>query len=361
MRPILLRVATDLFTLHERHWPHEIRLYEEMADRLIADADEASLTLVARKLARCPDAPAAILRRIRARGGAPEVEILGADPRVERHELRQIAAGGACDHACAVAGRDDLDREIVKILSRRPEREVVRALAGNAKAPLAVEDLRLLCARGRDDAVLAQALLARGEPTLDGLALYLAADRAQREKLIGLARAAGLAQIGRADDLPPLDDEAARRLESCALCQKRSAFALALAEILGCDHFRARKIILDEGGDALTLAFIAIGLPQAFAARILLGAFPKVGLSVGAFDRAMALYARLPRREASRIVAAFTGEAARSAAIFLRAKAARAQAGGMQEASARAEAGPAGATGAFSAQISPGPRSFTRR
>ena len=110
MRPILLRVTTDLFALHERHTPGEIRLYEEMADRLIADADEASLTLVARKLARCPDAPASVLRRIRARGGAPEVEILRADKRLDGGELRQAAARGACDHACAVAGRDDLDR-----------------------------------------------------------------------------------------------------------------------------------------------------------------------------------------------------------------------------------------------------------
>ncbi|WP_294540560.1 DUF2336 domain-containing protein [uncultured Rhodoblastus sp.] len=367
MRPILLRVATDLFALHERHRPHEIRLYEEMADRLIADADEASLTLVARKLARCPDAPAAILRRIRARGGAPEVEILAADPRIEHKELRQVAAGGACDHACAVAGRDDLDREIAKILSRRPEREVVRALAANAKAPLAVEELRLLCARGRDDAVLAQALLARGEPMLEWLPLYLAADAAQREKLIGLARAAGLAQIGRPDDLPPLDEEAAARLESCALRRKRSALALTLAEILGCDQFRARKIVGDEGGDALTLAFIAIGLPREAAARILLAAFPKVALSVGAFARTMALYARLPRREASRIVAAFAGEAGKAGAKFLRARAARAQAGRSkaerpQEARAPAGKGLAGAAGgAFSARNANPLRTFTRR
>jgi uncharacterized protein (DUF2336 family) len=353
MRPILLRVTTDLFALHERHTPREILLYEEMADRLIADADEASLTLVARKLAQCPDAPVSVLRRIRARGGAPEVEILRADKRLEWSELRQAAASGACDHACAIAGRDDLDRELTKILSQRPEREVARALAANASAPLAIEDQRQLCARGRDDAVLARALLDRGEPTLDCLPLYLAANAAEREKLIGLLRAAGLPLTGRADDLPPLDVESSTRLEACALRQKRSIFALALAEALGCDHLRARKIVEDESGDALTLAFIAIGLPREIGARIFLVAFPKVALSVEAFERDMALYARLPRREAARIVAAITGEAGKAGATWLRARAGRNQ-------GERLRAG-ALSTGETAARHEPTPRSITRR
>jgi hypothetical protein len=202
---------------------------------------------------------------------------------------------------------------------------VVRALAANARAPLAVEDLRRLCARGRDDAVLARSLLDRGEPTLDVLPLYLAADLARREQLINLVRAAGLNHIGRADDLAPLDDEAVARLEAHALRRKRSSFALVLAKILGCDPLRARKIVEDEGGDALTLAFIAIGLPREIAARVFLVAFPKVALSVEAFERNIALYARLPRREAARIVDAITGEAGKTGATHARARAGRIQ------------------------------------
>ncbi len=326
MRPVLLRVTTDLFALHSQHTAQEIRLYEEMADKLIADTDEASLTLVARKLARCIDAPASVLKRIRARGGAPEIEILLADRHIERSELRHIAASGACDPACAVAGRDDLDREITKIISQRPEREVARALAANALAPLAVEDLRQLCARGRHDVVLAQALLGRGEPTLDHLPLYLSADAAQREKLLGLVRAAGLVHAGRHDDLA-LDEASCLRLEEAALRQKRSSFALALAEILVCDHLCARKIVDDESGDALTLAFISIGLPKEIAARIFLSAFPKVALSTEIFERNISLFAALPRRGAARVVAALAGEAKSAGAAWLRARARRAQPG----------------------------------
>ena len=331
MRPVLLRVTTDLFALHPQHSLQEIHLYEEMAGKLIADADEASLTLVARKLARCADAPASVLKRIRARGGAPAREILQFDTRIEWRELRQIAASGACDHASAIAGRSDLDREITKILAGRQEREIARALAANARAPLAIEDLRLLSARGREDAILAQALLSRGDLTLDHLPLYLSADAAQRDQLIGLVRAASLAQAGRADAAAPLSDAACVRLEEAALRQKRSSFALVLAEILGCDGLCARKIVEDESGDALTLAFIAVGLPRTIGARIFLIAFPKVALSAEIFQRNLALFDWLPRRDAARIIAAISGEARRADAAFSRAQGGRAPFGDPQE------------------------------
>jgi hypothetical protein len=112
------------------------------------------------------------------------------------------------------------------------------------------------------------------------------------------------------------------------LRQKRSSFALTLAEVMGCDPLCARKIVDDENGEALTLAFISIGLPQEIAARIFLIAFPKVALSNEIFSADMALYASLPRRDAARIVAAITGEARSASASFLRAQARRAPFGG---------------------------------
>ena len=127
MRPVLLRVTTDLFVLHASHTAQEIRLYEEMTCRLIDDADEATLATVAKKLAACDDAPAAVLRRLLARGGRAACELLRNDRQIAWVELRRVAASGPCDQACAVAGRKDLDREIAGLLAGRPEREVARA------------------------------------------------------------------------------------------------------------------------------------------------------------------------------------------------------------------------------------------
>lgn len=305
MRPVLLRVTTDLFALQPQHSPEEIRLYEEMAGRLIDAADEATLALVARKLARCADSPASLLARIKARGGEAAREIFLADPQVEWRELRHVAASGPCDQASAVAARSDLDREIVRLLAARPEREIARALAGNSLAPLTNESLRQLALRGRDDPSLARALLDRCALTLDCLPLYLSANSGERAKLLALALEAGLGQTGRPAG-EGLDEETTARIEAAALRQKRATFALLLADLLKCDSLCARRIVEDESGDALTLAFIAIGLPQEAAARIFLIAFPRVALSSELFGRNMNLF-RLPRRVASRIIDAATG------------------------------------------------------
>jgi hypothetical protein len=304
MRPVLLRVTTDLFALQPQHSPEEIRLYEEMAGRLIDTADETTLAQVARKLARCADSPASLLARIKARGGEAAREIFLADPQVEWRELRHIAASGPCDQASAVAARSDLDREIVRLLAARPEREIARALAGNSLAPLSNESFRLLALRGRDDPALARALLDRCALTPDCLPLYLSANATERAKLVTLALEASLGQTGRAAG-ESLDEETSTRIEAAALRQKRATFALLLADLLKCDSLCARRIVEDESCDALTLAFIAIGLPRETAARIFLIAFPRVALSAELFGRNMNLF-RAPRRVASRIIEAVT-------------------------------------------------------
>lgn len=309
MRPVLLRVTTDLFVLHPSHTAQEIRLFQEMAVRLIDDADEATLRIVAQKLSRCPDAPPDVLRRIQARGGAPAQEVLTNNRQIPWTELRQIAASGACDQACALAARADLDREITALLAGRPEREVARALAANAAAPLAVDDLRLLISRGREDLELARAILARGDLGVDHLPLYLAADAAQREKLLRSARQAGVAAVGRPDATAELDADSCARLEGAALRQKRGAFALLLSEIIGIDPLCARRLVEEESGDALTIAFIAMGLPREIAARIFLIAFPKVAMESAAFERNIKLFESLPRRDAARVIGAISGDA----------------------------------------------------
>jgi len=318
MRPILLRVTTDMFVLHAEHTDEEIRLYEEMARRLIDDADAATLALVARKLATCSDAPTLVLNRLRAKGGEAAREIVQFSRQIEWRELRRLAVDGAWDVACAVAGRSDLDREIAAILAARPEREIARALAANTLAPLNHEDVRLLALRGRDDVTLARALLNRGEITLDHLPLYLTANAEQRDILFGLVRQASLAQTGRPETMPKLDENLVLRLETTALRQKRTSFALALADLLGCDALCARRIVEDETGDALALAFLAIGLPAEAAARIFLIAFPKIGQSPDIFIADMKMIATTPRRDAARIIAAVTGATGRQSAAFTR-------------------------------------------
>jgi uncharacterized protein (DUF2336 family) len=314
MRPVLLRVLTDLFALNPAHRPEDIHLYAEMAGALIGDADEASLVQVARKLAATPDAPESVLLLIRERGGAAAQELLRCDPHVEWRELRRLAASGPAAAACAIAARADLDRDLTRILSHRIEGEIAVALAGNAAAPLGQEDLRHLTARGRRDPALARALLDRGALSLEHLPLFLAAHAEERAQLLRLVRVASLAQTGRPDAGAPLDDASQLRLEADALRLKRSAFALTLAEMLDCDPACGRRLVEEESGEAMTLAFIALGLPKQVATRIFLAAFPKIALTREALDHDLALFDTLPPRDARRIVASFTGAVATTAA-----------------------------------------------
>lgn len=312
VRPVLLRVIADLFVLHPRHNREDIRLFEDMAANLVAEADEASLTVVARKLAEAPDAPESVLALIRARGGAAAREILRADERIEQLELRRIAAVGPCDQAAAIAGRGGLDSDLSALLCRRPEREIALALAANAEALLAADDLRWLVERGRQDPALARALLDRGETTIDYLPLYLAAKAMERARLMRAARQASFADAGQAGRMEAalLAPELCQRLEAAALRLKRAAFAWTLAELLGCDARCGQRIVEDESGDALSLAFIALGAPREICARIFLVAFPRVALSREIFERNLALIASLPRRDAIRVIAAIAGAAA---------------------------------------------------
>jgi uncharacterized protein (DUF2336 family) len=318
MRPVLLRVTTDLFSLHPRHTPEEIRLYEEMAGKLIDSADEATLAIVGRKLARCSDAPPALLNRIRARGGEGEREILRADARLDWRDLRHIAASGPCHLASAIAQRGDLDREATSLLAARPEREIARALASNPLAPLTAESLGALALRGRDDALLARALLDRSAPRLELLPLFLAANARERSRLIALALEAGLPAFGLAQtgsfETPKLGEDDAARIVEAAAQRKRTTLALLLANALRCDSLCARRIVEDEDGDALALALIVAGLPAEQAGAALRAALPRLSASPEAFDRIMALFESLPRRVAVRIVDAMIGTPRRAGA-----------------------------------------------
>jgi uncharacterized protein (DUF2336 family) len=311
MRPVLLRVTTDLFSLHPRHTPEEIRLYEEMAGKLIDSADEATLAIVGRKLARCSDAPPALLNRIRARGGEGEREVLRADARLDWRDLRHIAASGPCHLASAVAQRGDLDHEATSLLAARPEREVARALAANPLAPLTAESLGALALRGRDDALLARALLDRSAPRLELLPLFLAANARERSRMIALALEAGLPAFGLAQtgsfETPTLGEDDAARIVEAAAQRKRTTLALLLANALHCDSLCARRIVEDEDGEALAFAFSAIGLPAEQAGEVLRSVLPRLSASPEAFDRIMALFESIPRRVAVRIVDAMIG------------------------------------------------------
>src|SRR5208282_2274008 len=101
-------------------------------------------------------------------------------PAFEHAEPYAIAANGSCEQACAVARRSVLDERLIEVLAQRTEPEVAYALARNGQARLGRKILRELMERGREDPVLARALLRREDLHLCHLRLFLKADAEER-------------------------------------------------------------------------------------------------------------------------------------------------------------------------------------
>ncbi len=231
-------------------------------------------------------------------------------PHFEQSEFYAIAAGGSCEQACTVATRHALDEKLLNLLAHRAEPEVAYALAYNPHARLGRKILRCLMERGREDPVLARALLRRDDLHLCHLRLFLHADAEERGHLIAVARLSGLATIRRGESYPEPGAAKLSRLENCALDKRPEAFRQALADSLRCDLPMARRIADDKGGEALALALVAIGLSCENIARIFLAAYPDIRDSRPKFRAIMRIVESVPRRAAARMIRIIIGEPA---------------------------------------------------
>src|SRR5215207_9798820 len=70
VRPILLRVHTDLFVTAPSRDRATVEAFEALALGFLPTVDEATAAIVARKLAPIPDAPRTVIEALIRRGGA---------------------------------------------------------------------------------------------------------------------------------------------------------------------------------------------------------------------------------------------------------------------------------------------------
>ncbi len=305
MTPVLLRVVVDLFVQRAHHSAAEIRQFEEMAGALIDASEPELLETVARELAPCADCPPSIVAALLRRGGGAAQAVLRTSMKLKWIELYDIAANGGADPACAVAQRRDLDERLVERLAERRECAVARALAANPNAPVGAKAASILIALGREDEVVARALLLRWPLEPSHLPLFLAADNGQRLTLIEWA--VGDEAASNASAAP--QHNAVDCLERCALAGERAALVETLAKATRCAPEIARRIVEDEGGEALVLSFVALGLDNEAIARILLATCPQIAGSVQKFQGLMLLARQTPHQAARVMIAAIAGDA----------------------------------------------------
>ena len=172
IRPILVRVLTDMFVAKGHHSADEVKQYCEIASHMLRNMDLDTCRIVAHKLARFEHSPKPILDLLIAKGGAPAEIILTQARGLTRQFLAAEAAFGTACNATAIASRGDLDPELVELLANRPEGHVLQALAANLSAPIEGGTFAYLVRRARSDARLAQSLIARAQSSDDLAPLF---------------------------------------------------------------------------------------------------------------------------------------------------------------------------------------------
>jgi uncharacterized protein (DUF2336 family) len=312
-RLLWLRVATDYFLTRPFQTRAGAAEFAAVLSEAVRDADDATRCAIARKLAPCAEA-ADVLASLESRGGEAALHVLQFAAVAPRERLLAAAAGDNA-RACAVARRDDLDAELVRILVDHEDIEVLIALARNRRAPIEPRLFAALARRANQrieaapDRRLAGALLDREPVGLEHAALFLEADRGRRAQIMTAAQRAALG----GPRLPVRREttQAIARLERFALEAEPERFADALAEALECPLDLAKRIAGDVSGEPLAVALAALGAPDDVTVRVLTSRDIQDGADyrrVGALAR---LKDALNPAAAGLVTAAIVGDAAR--------------------------------------------------
>lgn len=305
MKPVMMRVITDLYTSKIGHSPDEASQFAEIAGRLIEHVDEDTLAIVAGKLARYAEPPAAVLTLLLRHGDGAARAVLEFWPGIERQHLAAAAAHGPAREAEAVARRADLDADLVALLARRSEPNIGRALVENPQVKLDEAQRRAEIQRGRSDEGLARALLAQELDAHEAAPLFIYADADMRAAILNATRSADQGRIGQFDDQPL--SPALMDLERAALGRDWSRFAYWLGRCLSLSIADVRRTMADPTGQTLAVALAAAGAPSSMATRIFLCREPAISHSFAIVSGLSALVDSLTQEEAGALVDAMFG------------------------------------------------------
>jgi len=303
LRPVILRVQTDLFVTAPVRDTATIESFAALACGLVPLVDRATAATLARKLAPLRDTPESVLRRLSGHSAEACCAVVALAPSLSV-EVVEAAAASPVQVAAAFASRADLDPRQIALLVEQNEASVDLALAGNHALALAGPALDDLLARGREDAGMAAALLRH--PALSAAErapLYLHADDAQRREIRdAIATVAALRTTAFAKDAG-----FSRSLVEAAERQDGHAFEAGLAGALRLAGRPDWAFDAPGRHDLLALALRAAGVAEEDAVRILLTLHPVIARSAPTVFRLVQLYRRVPRSSALHLVQAVTG------------------------------------------------------
>ena len=266
LKPVILRVQTDLFIRAPARDRTAVEIFESLACGLIPTVDEETARVVAAKLAPFPETPPSVLEALALRGGAARDAVVEFAPILSQRLIEATLIDGS-DIAARIAARTGLSREAVDDLSREGRPEIDRALAANLGITLRGTALARLVSRGRSTADLARLLLVRPDVSAADLApLYLHADPMRRSVIGRTVEATAALRPS-----PPPPRGLGETLTGLSAARDVPAFVAALADGLGVPH-DFLTVVADPGAryDLLTLGLRAAGLHEEEAVYIFL-------------------------------------------------------------------------------------------
>lgn len=281
---------------------------------LLPRVEVATRREVSRRIAHCDLVPLEVARLL-ARD-VPEVAgpMLRQSPALSRDDLHAAATGDCDEKARAVAARAGLDRALVDALIARGDPTIAAALAmapGGLDAAQA-ERIALTPGLGRSAAERLIKRTALSEAAL--AALFWPADTATRRTILDqialrLRDRAGTGagpHIARLVPPPAQRDPEAETLAgslfALAAAGERMELAARLGDALRLPRDIARRILDDEGGEALAVAARAADLPTDRITGIVLLTVPEAGTSLDGLRRLVDLAEWLDRDVATTVV-----------------------------------------------------------
>ncbi|MGE3642735.1 MAG: DUF2336 domain-containing protein [Beijerinckiaceae bacterium] len=302
----LIRELTDIYVSRKSPTGAESLQYEDIACRLVPEADAPALAYVAARIASNPAAPVVLIDTLIKQHPACAKILVEHSSRVSPMHLLAFAEGEDPAMAAAVARRRKLSPALARALVERNDTLVLRDLASNPQLELTGVILDRLLENSRRDPVLARLLIARADDASSLAPLFSYASPEQRLQILSAAER----QTFKAGDIKRI------RLIGPALVNwllKRNPardwrrISRELARLIEQPAEAVEKLARDPRGDGLAILLAAAGMPEAEAVRFLLLCPPEISHSTKRVRALSRIVQNLPAHAARKLVGAIAG------------------------------------------------------
>ncbi|WP_346898510.1 DUF2336 domain-containing protein [uncultured Roseibium sp.] len=272
----LLLSAVELFVSIEKHDRREITVFQELSENLLPLASDRNRRRIACLLVRHPDTPDNILARLAGdRDPLTSYPVLRHAPAIPEDILIMQAERGPDSLRKAIADRDTLSESLVHTLASQGGPDIIRMLMKRDDVSLEQHLVGAIESRGEIMAELGDDLAARGALSADRLmSNFLHLTRELKAEAIASAELASLVEMasrgpGRAPR-PVFKAHLLDMLEKAAMTGSSAQFATDLSFTLGLPEATAARILSEDGGEALAVAFKALGFDERRTASLLI-------------------------------------------------------------------------------------------